>query len=62
MALNAVLFSFAFFLLSFNTSFRHTALVCYDREFFYGGDGINSCLPVCNILIFSLTTVIQEIL
>lgn len=57
-----MLFSFAFFLLSFNTSFRHTGLVCYDREFFYGGDGINSCLPVCNILIFSLTTVIQEIL
>ena len=48
-----MLFSFAFFLLSFNTSFRHTGLVCYDREFFYGGDGINSCLPVCNILIFS---------
>jgi len=21
-------------------------LVCYDREFFYGGDGICSCSPV----------------
>ncbi|RMX50580.1 hypothetical protein pdam_00008780 [Pocillopora damicornis] len=28
----------------------HTGLVCYDREFFYGGDGINSCLPGGTIL------------
>lgn len=29
---------------------RHTGLVCYEREFFYGGDGINSCSPVSSII------------
>ncbi|KAL9957268.1 hypothetical protein ACROYT_G038882 [Oculina patagonica] len=28
----------------------HTGLVCYDREFFYGGDGISSCSPGGTIL------------
>ena len=28
---------------------RHTGLVCYEREFFYGGDGIDSCSPVSSI-------------
>lgn len=28
----------------------HTGLVCYDREFFYGGDGISSCNPGGTIL------------
>ncbi|PFX23176.1 Desumoylating isopeptidase 1 [Stylophora pistillata] len=28
----------------------HTGVVCFDREFFYGGDGINSCLPGGTVL------------
>lgn len=26
----------------------HTAVVVFGREFFFGNQGITSCLPVCN--------------
>lgn len=37
--------------------FWHTAVVVYGREYFYGGQGIQSCLPVSanNISFFFLS-------
>lgn len=32
----------------------HTAIVVYGREFFFGGQGIQSCQPVNMITIFFL--------
>lgn len=33
----------------------HTAVVVYGREFFFGGSGIQSCLPVSTVCVCLLT-------
>lgn len=37
-------------------SYRHTAIVVHGKEFFFSGEGINSCAPVRISLLLSSNT------